>query len=46
LIGHLVNASNESGLSEQEANFMLSVVKGIQPRDQVEAMLAAPMAAA
>jgi hypothetical protein len=26
-------------------NFMLSIVKGIEPRDQVEAMLAAQMAA-
>ena len=26
-------------------NFMLSVVKGIEPRDQIEAMLAAQMAA-
>ena len=45
LIGHLVDASNENGPSEQGANFMLSVVKGIQPRDQVETMLAAQMAA-
>jgi hypothetical protein len=30
---------------EQQLNFMLSVVKGIKPRDQVEAMLAAQMAA-
>jgi hypothetical protein len=27
--------------SEDGANFMLSVVKGIEPRDQIEAMLAA-----
>jgi hypothetical protein len=32
-------------LNEQKLNFMLSVVKGIQPRDQIEAMLAAQMAA-
>ncbi len=31
---------DESGL-----NFMLAVVKGVEPRDQVEAMLAAQMAA-
>ncbi len=30
---------------EADSNFMLSVVKGIEPRDQVEAMLAAQMAA-
>jgi hypothetical protein len=45
LMGHLVNASNGNAPSEQGTNFMLSVVKGIQPRDQVEAMLAAQMAA-
>jgi hypothetical protein len=45
LIGQLVNASKETGPSERGANFMLSVVKGIDPRDQVEAMLAAQMAA-
>jgi hypothetical protein len=27
--------------SEKGANFMLAVVKGIEPRDQIEAMLAA-----
>ena len=32
-------------VDERELNFMLSVVKGIEPRDQVEAMLAAQMAA-
>ena len=30
---------------EDGTNFMLAVVKGIEPRDQVEAMLAAQMAA-
>jgi hypothetical protein len=45
LIGHLVTASQDRGPSERGANFMLSVVKGIKPRDQVEAMLAAQMAA-
>jgi hypothetical protein len=34
-----------SGPSEKGANFMLSVIKGIEPRDQIEAMLAAQMAA-
>ena len=44
---HLVNAGTGKGerASEQNANFMLAVVKGIEPRDQIEAMLAAQMAA-
>jgi hypothetical protein len=33
------------GPSEKGANLMLSVIKGIEPRDQIEAMLAAQMAA-
>jgi hypothetical protein len=42
LIRRLVDASKEGGEpSESNANFMLAVVKGIEPRDQVEAMLAA-----
>jgi hypothetical protein len=45
LIGQLANASGEAEASESGANFMLSVVKGLEPRDQVEAMLAAQMAA-
>jgi hypothetical protein len=46
LMGHLVNASRaRNALSQKGANFMLSVVRGIEPRDQVEAMLAAQMAA-
>jgi hypothetical protein len=45
LIGQLVNASEKGEPSQSDANFMLSVVKGIEPRDQVEAMLAAQMAA-
>jgi hypothetical protein len=32
-------------ISEHGLNFMLSVIKGIEPRDQLEAMLAAQMAA-
>ena len=31
--------------NEQKLNFMLAVIKGIKPRDQLEAMLAAQMAA-
>jgi len=47
LMRHLVNAGTGKGerASEQGANFMLAVVKGIEPRDQIEAMLAAQMAA-
>ena len=42
----LLNTSSQGGeASEQRVNFMLSVIKGIKPRDQVEAMLAAQMAA-
>jgi hypothetical protein len=44
-MGHLVNASRgQNALSQNGTNFMLSVVKGIEPRDQIEAMLAAQMA--
>jgi hypothetical protein len=32
-------------IDEQELNFMLAVVKGIKPRDELEAMLATQMAA-
>ncbi len=46
LIGQLASASS-SGPKVQEGalNFMLAVVKGVAPRDQMEAMLAAQMAA-
>jgi hypothetical protein len=45
LISQLLNASKEKEVSEGGTNFMLSVIKGIEPRDQIEAMLAAQMAA-
>src|SRR5271157_4951897 len=45
LIGQLVNASKKGEAPEAGTNFMLAVIKGIEPRDQVEAMLAAQMAA-
>ena len=32
-------------MDEEGLNFMLAMTKGIEPRDQVEAMLAAQMAA-
>jgi ribosomal protein L12E/L44/L45/RPP1/RPP2 len=43
-----VNQLAEAGggeVDEQRLNFLLAVVKGIKPRDQMEAMLAAQMAA-
>jgi hypothetical protein len=46
LISQLINAgSRGSDNDENDVNFMLSVVKGIKPRDHLEAMLAAQMAA-
>ena len=46
LMGQLVDASRgQNALSQSGTNFMLSVVREIEPRDQVEAMLAAQMAA-
>ncbi len=38
-------ASQGRQVSEDDLNFMLSVVKGIEPEDEVESMLAAQMAA-
>jgi hypothetical protein len=46
LLRQLTNVSSPGEeIDERALNFMVSVVKGIQPRDQVEAMLAAQMAA-
>jgi len=45
LIRGIAAASRTDGPDEDGANFMLAVVKGIEPRDQIEAMLAAQMAA-
>ncbi len=46
LINQLADAGSRGGQTvELELNFMLSVVKGVQPRDQLEVMLAAQMAA-
>jgi hypothetical protein len=42
LIRQIANAGRED---EANSNFILSVIKGIEPRDQTEAMLAAQMAA-
>jgi hypothetical protein len=45
LIRQLANAPGRGTLEERDLNFMLAMVKGIEPRDQIEAMLAAQMAA-
>jgi hypothetical protein len=46
LLKQLLDTSSEAGgVNEERVNFMLAVIKGIKPRDQVEAMLAAQMAA-
>ena len=46
IVGQLVHASRrEEKLDEGQVNFMLSIIKGIEPRDQLETMLAAQMAA-
>jgi hypothetical protein len=46
LLKQLANASSKGGdVNEDDLNFMVSVVKGIEPRDQIETMLAAQMAA-
>jgi len=46
LLYQLCNAGCQGReLDERGINFMLSVIRGIQPRDQIEAMLASQMAA-
>jgi len=45
MLSQIVSATREKEASETGANFMLAVIKGIQPRDHIEAMLAAQMAA-
>ena len=46
LLRQLANATIQDGkVSEGDLNFMLAVIKGIEPQDQVESMLAAQMAA-
>jgi len=45
IIEQLANADKKGGkLDERQVNFLLSVIKGIAPRDQLETMLAAQMA--
>ena len=46
LIGQLLNAGTQGQKADERGlNFMLSLVRGIEPRDEVEAMLASQMAA-
>jgi hypothetical protein len=46
LVTQLVDVGSQGASPDESgANFMLAVVKGIEPRDQIEAMLAAQMAA-
>jgi hypothetical protein len=46
LINDLISiASGDEKIDEPKFNFMLSIIKGIKPNDQLEAMLAAQMAA-
>ena len=46
IVGQLASASGRAQhIDERGLNFMLSVIKGIEPRDQLETMLAAQMAA-
>jgi len=46
VLGQLANVGSRGGdVDERGLNFMLAVVKGIEPRDQLETMLAAQMAA-
>ena len=46
LLGQLANAGTQGRqVDERGVNFMLSVIKGVEPRDQIETMLAAQMAA-
>jgi hypothetical protein len=45
LVRQLINAGTQGREPDEHTiNFMLSVVKGIEPRDEIEAMLAAQMA--
>jgi hypothetical protein len=45
IVDQLAKASGRGKVSEHGINFMLSIIKGIEPRDQLETMLAAQMAA-
>jgi hypothetical protein len=46
ILCQLVNVGSRGGKADERGlNFMLSVIKGVKPRDEVEALLAAQMAA-
>ena len=46
LVNQITNAAAQGGKVDESAlNFMLSVIKGVRPEDQIETMLAAQMAA-
>ena len=46
LSGHVAMlGSHKQAIDEDASNFALSVIRGVEPRDQLEAMLAAQMAA-
>ncbi len=46
ILGQLANAASQGGaVDERHVNFMLSAIKGVEPKDEVEVMLAAQMAA-
>jgi hypothetical protein len=46
LLGQLANVGTQGrAVDERGINFLLAVIKGVEPKDQVEAMLAAQMAA-
>jgi hypothetical protein len=46
IMSHLLRASTHGPqIDEAEVNFLISVIKGVQPQDQLEAMLASQMGA-
>jgi len=46
LVRQLANATSQKGEPDEDSlNFMFSIVKSVQPKDEIEAMLAAQMAA-
>ena len=45
LLGQISNINGRSEVNTEEVNFVLGIIEGIKPRDQLEAMLAIQMAA-
>jgi len=46
LLGQISNVASQGPRPDQQAiNFMLAMIRGVEPRDEIEAMLAAQMAA-